>query len=94
MFLVYDKSIEWISRRRRLTCTTLFELFCHDGKDVKYFYYDFHDRICHSCGRWDFNIDLQPSEDMFDALKQVKESTWRSANSIRSLINSGVTITR
>jgi hypothetical protein len=52
---------------------------------MKYFYHDVHDRACHPCGRWNFNIDLQPSKDILDALEQVKESVSTSANSVGSL---------
>jgi len=73
------------SQGNRLTYTTLLNLFCHDSEYLKYLYHDFHNRVCHPCGRWNFNIDLQPPKDILDAFEQVKESASTSANSVCSL---------
>ena len=59
-------------------------LLRHDGEYARYFYHDFHNRVCHPCGWWNFNIDLQPSKDILDVLEWVKESASTSANSVCS----------
>jgi len=69
----------------RLTYTTLLNLFRQGSEYVKYLYHDLHNRVCHPCGRRNFNIDLQPPKDILDAVEQVKESASTSADSVCGL---------
>ena len=61
-----------------LTCTILLDLLCHDGKDMKYLNHDLHKCVRHSDGWRDLDINLQPSEDILNALKELKENASSS----------------
>ena len=71
--------------RYGLTCATLLNLFCHDGKDMKYLNHDLHKCVRHSDGWRDLDIDLQSSKDILNAFKQVKENVLSSDSSVYSL---------
>jgi hypothetical protein len=73
-------SISW----DQLTRAGLIDLFCCDGEDRKYFYHDFHNRVHHSRGPRDIDIDLQSSKDVFYAPKEAKEIlTTNSASGLK-----------
>jgi hypothetical protein len=63
----------------------LFDLFCCDGKNIKNFDHDFYDYVRHSRGLRDFDIDLQPSENVFYALEEANEEISTGTDSIGCL---------
>jgi hypothetical protein len=86
MFLINDEPRSLSTVGYELTCTILPNLFRHDSKDAKYLNYDFHKCVRHSDGWRDLDIDLQPSKDILNAFKQVKENALSSDSSVYSLI--------
>jgi hypothetical protein len=85
MFLINDEPRSLSVAEYELTCTILPYLFRHDSKDTKYLNYDFHKCVCHSDGWRDLNVDLQPSKDILNAFKQVKENALGSDSRVYSL---------
>jgi hypothetical protein len=69
----------------RLTRSALFNLLCHDGKDRKYLNHDLDNNVDHPCGWWNFNVGLHPSEEVFDAIKDISECILASGNGMGCL---------
>ena len=61
-------------RKDQLTHATPLHFFCRHPNDDQYLRHYFHRDFCHSSGRWHPDVNLEPTEEVFDPAEQVDEN--------------------
>ena len=61
-------------RKGQLTHATPLHFFCHHPNDDQYLCHYFRRYLCHSSGMWHPDVNLEPTEEVFDPAEQVDES--------------------
>jgi hypothetical protein len=69
----------------QLTYFPLFDLPCREANDDKYLGHHLYDYFHHSCGPRESDIHIQPSEEVFDALKEGNNFILGCANGLNRL---------
>jgi hypothetical protein len=68
--------------------------FCRDCKDRQYLDHDINDYFCHSHSGFDANVYLKPTEETFDAVKNVNKFVLTGFGVFYCLGSMGVKIGR
>ena len=79
---------------RRLTCSALLDFVCRNSNNVKDFGHYFCDCIHHFLIQCRSNVDLQPLEKGFQALKDLKKSVLACADILSCLKSDRITVDR
>jgi len=67
-------------REDRLTHSTPLHFFCRHPNDDQYLRHDFRRHLCHGGGRWHPDVNLEPTEEVFDPAEQVDENALARAD--------------
>jgi len=75
-------------RKDQLTHATPLPFFCRYPNDDQYLCHYFRCYLCHSSGRWHPDVNLEPTEEVFDSAEQVDESALACVDVFDRLRNS------
>ena len=78
----------------RLTQSTLFDLFCGDGKNRECFYHDLHNHVRHPSSRLHFRVRLETHEEALDPHEDVNQYVLARIYIFSRLTNASVIIAR
>ena len=76
----------------RLTRSTLFDLFCGDSKNRKYFYHDLHNHVRHPSSRLHFRVRLETHEESLDPHEDVNQHVLTRIHIFSRLTSAAVII--
>ena len=77
--------------RDRLTRSALLNLLRGDGKNGKHLNNNLHNHVHHPGGRWQFDVRVQPSEEVFYALENASECNSAGGIGLRRLRETSAT---
>lgn len=66
--------------QHQLTCSSLLNFLCRDGKERNYSDHNLYDDVCHRRSRWDGGVNFQSFKKIFDAAEEIDERVLTSTD--------------